>query len=173
MALPLATRLRNWIRPHLIEARRQFLNKVWGMDIGKGATISLKAMLDMSNPRGVHIGEGTSVNFDAVILTHDFVNNRHVDTRIGKMCHIGARSIIMPGVEVGDHSIVAVASVVMKNVPPHSLVAGNPARVMETGIMTGPRGMKLDVHQATVEGKNAEEATQPVVAGAGEAVGGQ
>lgn len=143
MRLPLLTVVRNRIRPWLIEARRIYLNKFWGMDIGRGATISLKATLDMSNPRGVHIGEHTSVNFGAVILTHDFVNNQHLDTRIGKMCHIGARSIIMPGIEIGDHSIVAVASVVMKNVPPNSLVAGNPGRVIETGIMTGPRGMKL------------------------------
>ena len=149
MAKPLLTRIRNAVRPTLIELRRRFLNSVWGMHIGEGATISLKAKLDMSNPRGVYIGEGTSVNFDAVILTHDFVNNKHVDTRIGRMCHIGARSIIMPGIEIGDHCIVAVASVVMKNVPPNSLVAGNPARVIEQGIMTGPRGMKIDVYQAT------------------------
>jgi acetyltransferase-like isoleucine patch superfamily enzyme len=115
------------------------------MDIGSRATISPKAILDKTYPAGVHIGEDTSVDFGAVILTHDFVNNGHTETRIGRMCHIGARAIIMPGVEVGDHSIVAVASVVMKNVPPNSVVAGNPARVIESGIMTGPRGRKIAV----------------------------
>jgi len=37
-----------------------------------------------------------------------------LDTWIGKECQIGAHSIIMPGVRVGDNCVVAVASVVMK-----------------------------------------------------------
>lgn len=84
------------------------------------------------------------MNFDAVVLTHDFINgySKH-HTVIGRCCHIGARSVIMPGITVGDHCIVAVASVVMKNVPPNSLVAGNPARVIEMGIQTGPRGIRI------------------------------
>lgn len=106
------------------------------MDIGKGASISLSARLDKTNPRGIHIGEYTAIPFEVAILTHDFVNNRHVDVNIGKHCMIGARSIIMPGVTIGDNCIVSVASVVMKDVPPNSLVAGNPARVIEKGIHT-------------------------------------
>jgi acetyltransferase-like isoleucine patch superfamily enzyme len=149
MAAPVQNRsilamVRTKLRPMLIEWRRLYLNKVWGMDIGRGATISLQANLDKTFPQGIHIGEDTAVNFDAVILTHDFINGyaKH-HTRIGRCCHIGARSVIMPGITVGDHSIVAVASVVMKNVPPNSLVAGNPARVIEAGIQTGPRGIRI------------------------------
>jgi acetyltransferase-like isoleucine patch superfamily enzyme len=41
---------------------------------------------------------------------------------------IGMRSIILPGVTVGHRSIVAAGSVVTKDVPPESVVAGNPAR---------------------------------------------
>ena len=44
-----------------------------------------------------------------------------MDTWIGKECQIGAHSIIMPGVRVGDNCVVAVASVVMKDVPPAQL----------------------------------------------------
>jgi hypothetical protein len=60
---------------------------------------------------------------------------------IGKECNIGANSIIMAGIRVGDNCVVAAASVVMKDVPPNCLVAGNPARIMEKGIRTGPRGI--------------------------------
>jgi acetyltransferase-like isoleucine patch superfamily enzyme len=47
----------------------------------------------------------------------------------------------MPGVRVGDNCVVAVASVVMKDVPPNCLVSGNPARVIEKGIQTGRWGI--------------------------------
>jgi acetyltransferase-like isoleucine patch superfamily enzyme len=47
----------------------------------------------------------------------------------------------MPGVRVGDNCVVAVSSVVMKDVPPNCLVAGNPARVIEKGIQTGRWGI--------------------------------
>lgn len=43
-------------------------------------------------------------------------------------CWIGANSVITAGVTIGRHSVVAGGSVVTKNVPPYTVVAGNPAR---------------------------------------------
>jgi acetyltransferase-like isoleucine patch superfamily enzyme len=42
---------------------------------------------------------------------------------------LGAGSVVLPGVRVGAHSFVAAGAVVTKDVPPHSLVMGNPGRV--------------------------------------------
>ena len=44
---------------------------------------------------------------------------------------IGANVVIVPGVKIGKHSIVAAGSVVTKNVPSYSVVAGNPARILK------------------------------------------
>ncbi|MES2389868.1 MAG: acyltransferase [Bacteroidota bacterium] len=44
---------------------------------------------------------------------------------------IGANAVITAGVTVGKHSVVAAGSVVTKNVPPYSVVAGNPAKVLK------------------------------------------
>ncbi len=52
--------------------------------------------------------------------------------RIGRGSWIGARSIILPGVEIGPRVMVAAGSVVTRSVPADSLVAGNPARVVRT-----------------------------------------
>lgn len=64
--------------------------------------------------------------------------------RIGNDVWIGTRSIILPGVRVGDHCIIGAGSVVTKDVPDWAIVGGNPARIIryrlpqsETGGSTG------------------------------------
>ena len=44
---------------------------------------------------------------------------------------IGANAVILPGVHIGNHCVVAAGAVVTKDVPPHSLVAGVPAKVIK------------------------------------------
>jgi acetyltransferase-like isoleucine patch superfamily enzyme len=44
---------------------------------------------------------------------------------------VGANATILPGVSIGQHSVVAAGAVVTKDVPPHSLVAGVPAKVIK------------------------------------------
>lgn len=135
--------LRRNMRDASMQMRCRYFNKVWGMHIGDGCAISFSAKLDKTNPDGIWIGKDSAVVFGAVILAHDTVRRLHVDTRIGERCNIGANSLIMPGVTVGDGSIVAMGSVVMRDVPPGCIVFGNPARVLETGITTGKWGMIL------------------------------
>ena len=50
--------------------------------------------------------------------------------RMGRNVWIGYRAIILPGVEIGDHSIVGAGSVVAKDIPDRVVAAGNPARVI-------------------------------------------
>ncbi len=45
-------------------------------------------------------------------------------------CWIGANAVITAGVTIGKHAVVAGGAVVTKNVPPYSIVAGNPARII-------------------------------------------
>ena len=44
---------------------------------------------------------------------------------------IGANAVVLPGVTIGHHSVVAAGAVVTKDVPPHSLVAGVPAKIIK------------------------------------------
>ena len=69
MAVPLVSRIRDMLHSVVVRFRRQYLIRVWQMDIGEGTLISLSAKLDKTNPRGIHIGKYTAVAFGAAIVT--------------------------------------------------------------------------------------------------------
>lgn len=135
---------RTRLRDVVLLVRRLYLVRVWGMDIHPFTLISTKAVLDRTYPQGVHIGEGSAVSFGAVILTHDHIAGKHTHTHIGKYCQVGARSIVLPGLKIGDHSVIGAGAVVTKDVPSRSIVAGNPAKVIRTEIMTTNWGKITD-----------------------------
>ncbi len=117
-----------------------YYTRVWHMDIDSSVLFSLKANFDRTYPRGVHVGANTYVAFRAVVLTHDRTRGLYLHTRIGENCFIGAHSMILPGVTVGDGSVVGAGSVVTKDVAPRTAVAGNPAQVVRSDIEVGAYG---------------------------------
>lgn len=130
----------------LTKARRRFYRKVgrfyawkyrklYGMDIGEGAIINRSAFLDTAiNPKGIHIGAYTRITRHVTILSHDACRKLKLDTYIGSNSLVGINSIILPGVHVGNHCVIGAGSVVTKDVPDHCIAAGNPAKVIKTGI---------------------------------------
>ena len=133
-----------WLRRALVRVKWLYYTKVWGMDIDPSATFSLSVRFDKTYPAGIHIGADSYIAFEVAILAHDMPRALYLHTRIGKHCFIGARSVILPGITIGDHSIVGTGSIVTKNVPPHCIVAGNPARIIREGIMTGHWGRLIE-----------------------------
>lgn len=127
-----------------------YYRRVLKMNIGANVVIARTALLDNKvNPRGIHIGDNTWILRDAMVLAHDQCRGENgrgklFDTYIGKNCVIGVRSVILPGVSIGDHCVVAAGSVVTKNIPPHSIAAGNPAKIIKTGIIVNDRGQIVD-----------------------------
>ena len=142
------------LRNMLVGLRRAFYAKAFGMDIHPTVQMSLSAKLDRTFPPGVHVGEYSYLAFESRILTHDRTRGLYLHTRIGRNCFIGGRALILPGVEIGDGCVVGAGAVVTKSVPAGSIVAGNPARVIRTGIEVGPYGRFLNadaIESALVE----------------------
>lgn len=50
---------------------------------------------------------------------------------IGENCWIGEKVIILPGITIGDNSIVGAGSIVTRDIPPNTIAVGNPARVIK------------------------------------------
>jgi acetyltransferase-like isoleucine patch superfamily enzyme len=121
-------------------SKSMVLRKIYHMNISPSAKISYGAYLDKTNPTGIHIGDGSFIAHDAMILAHDFSRSIHKKTYIGKECFIGARAIILPGVSIGDHVIVGAGSVVTKDVQSNCIVAGNPAKIIKDNIKTTEYG---------------------------------
>lgn len=128
------------IRRVVVEIYRWVYTTVWGMDIHPTAEFSLSAKFDRTFPKGVHVGEQSYIAFESRILCHDRTRGLYLHTRVGKNCFIGGRSLILPGVEIGDNCVIGAGSVVTKSVPEGSVAAGNPARVLRSGIDVGAYG---------------------------------
>lgn len=124
----------------VMRMRITLMNRFWKMHVHPTARISMTAKLDKTYPAGVHVGRFSYVAFGATILCHDMTRGLYTNTRIGDCCFIGARSLVMPGVTVGDNCIVAAGAVVTRDVPDRTIVAGNPAVVIRSEIEVGPYG---------------------------------
>ena len=82
----------------------------------------------------ISIGNYVIISWDCTILDRDYhgTNGEKEKTNpviIGDRVWIGCKSIILKGVTIGEGSVVAAGAVVTENVPPFSLVAGNPAKI--------------------------------------------
>lgn len=102
------------------------------MDVGTETAFGLMVMLDIMFPEKVHVGKNTVIGYNTTILAHEYLieEYRLGDVYIGDEVMIGANSIVLPGVRIGDGAVVAAGTVVHKNVDAGTFVAGNPMRVI-------------------------------------------
>ena len=109
-----------------------------GMHIGRDVWLPASTWIDDDHCALISIGDHTGFGVDCLILAHDAQMDEYLDAaRIGRVivhesCHIGARTVILPGVEIGPRTLVGAGSVVTRTLPPDSVCAGNPAKVICT-----------------------------------------
>lgn len=85
----------------------------------------------------IYIGHGTYIaaNVGLITANHDLYDlskpTPGKDIKIGKNCWIGMNSVLLPGVTLGDHTIVGAGSIVTKSFPEgNCVIVGNPARLL-------------------------------------------
>ena len=85
-------------------------------------------------PTGVTIEDNVFIG-PSVTFTNDKYPKAHgewklLETRVKSFASIGARSVINPGVTIGEHALVGSGSVVTRDIPDNAVAFGNPARVV-------------------------------------------
>lgn len=110
-----------------------------GCHIGKPKTISI----DYTRPYLVEIGNNVRMNTGFTLLTHDFATSVLTNVYgeflpssgkvvIGNNVYFAQKCTVMKGVTIGDNCIIGYGSIVTKDIPSNSVVAGSPARVICT-----------------------------------------
>jgi maltose O-acetyltransferase len=90
----------------------------------------------------INIGNDTIIGFESIIMTSTHNSNKlnipikeqgmyAAPVIIGKDVWIGARAIVLPGIQIGDGAIVGANAVVTKNVAPNTIVGGVPAKFIK------------------------------------------
>ena len=108
------------------------------MRIGRNVWLPASTWIDISYCFLISIGDHCGFGEQCLILAHDAQMDEFLDAaRVGRVvihesCHIGARCVILPGVEIGPRTIVGAGSTISRSLPADSVCAGNPARVIST-----------------------------------------
>ena len=108
------------------------------MHIGQDVWLPGTTAIDTAHCYLISIGDHCGFGDHCLILAHDAQMDEFLDAaRIGRVIihpssHIGARTVILAGVEIGPRTIVGANSVVSRSLPPDTVCAGNPAKVICT-----------------------------------------
>lgn len=149
----------NLTRP-LETKKREVLLKEMFAEIGEGCYIEPPLHSNWAG-KHVHFGKGVYANFnltlvdDTDIYVGDYtmfgpnvvlataghpilpelreqVYQYNIPVRIGRNCWLGAGVIVLPGVSIGDNTVVGAGSIVTKDLPANVIAVGNPCRVLRT-----------------------------------------
>lgn len=109
-----------------------------GVNIGKNVYIGSQCSIDNAYPEYVYIEDNVSIAAECLLIAHSNpydhfknVTSSHVTPVLIKNgAWVCIRALILPGVTIGEFAIVSAGSVVVSDVPPRSIVAGNPARIV-------------------------------------------
>lgn len=147
----------NTTRPLEQEKRSQLLEEMFA-EIGEGCYIEPPFHANWGG-RHVHFGKNVYANFNLTLVddTHIYVGDCtmlapnvtvataghpilpslrervfqfNMPVHIGRNCWIGAGALILPGVTIGDNTVIGAGSVVTKDIPANVVAVGNPCRVV-------------------------------------------
>lgn len=134
---------KNWLLDPATEKRAKYWKKC-GATVGNNVNIGYDVYFDASNANFITIEDDVWIASQCLILCHKRpLSNYHKGDRyndiehirkpvvLKKGCCIGMRTIIMPGVTIGEGAMVGAGSVVTKDVDPWTIVVGNPAKLVK------------------------------------------
>jgi len=138
-----------------------------GVRIGRNCVILYPSYIDGRLPYLLEIGDDVVISLYVTILTHDAASAWAGDlvkvgrVRINDQVFIGANTTVMCNVAIGPNAIVGAGSVISRDVPPDSVVAGNPAKLVCSMEKFKAKHRELGGRQPLFEGKNFQHPYVP------------
>lgn len=105
-----------------------------GLKVGKDFNRQQGVFIDPTHCYLIEIGNDVTMSIRVTLMAHDASTKKLIGyTKLGKIkignhVFIGANATILPGVTIGDYAIIGAGSVVTKDVPDKTIVAGCPAK---------------------------------------------
>ncbi|MDO8740190.1 MAG: acyltransferase [Candidatus Woesearchaeota archaeon] len=126
-------RFTDWEMPEIEEGKLTKWN--WmvqnkdGLKLGKNTDIGAFTYINAKN--GVEIGENVQIGSHCSIYSESTIDDKKGKIILKKNARIGSHSVIMPGVTVGENSIIGAFSFVNKDVPDNVIALGIPAKIVK------------------------------------------
>ena len=125
-------RFDNWQYPDIEDGiptkYHWIVQNIDGFKLGYKTDIGAFTYINAKN--GVIIEEEVQIGSHCSIYSISTIDNKQGPVVLKKKCKIGAHSIVMPGVTIGENSIIGAMSFVNRDIPPHSIAFGIPAKVL-------------------------------------------
>jgi len=125
-------RFKNWKKPRIEEGKLTKWN--WmvqhkeNLKLGKYVDIGAFTYINAKN--GVVIEDNVQIGSHCSIYSISTIDNKEGKVILKKNCKIGAHSMIMPGVTIGENSIIGAFSFVNRDIPKNTLAVGIPVKIV-------------------------------------------
>lgn len=132
---------------HLVDPAEDERPKYWkksGVNTTGRFRVGYGVYFDAGNASQITIEDGVWIASECLLLCHRRVLNDYkvgddyneLDYKIQPIvlkrgCVLGMRTIVMPGVTIGEGAIIGAGSIVTKDIPPYTVAVGNPAKVVK------------------------------------------
>ena len=127
------TRFQKWKYPKIEEGKptkyHWLVRHTKNLKLGYKTDIGAFTYINAKN--GVVIEDEVQIGSHCSIYSVSTIDDKKGKVILRKNCRIGSHSIVMPGVEIGENSMIGAFSFVKSNIPANSLAVGIPAKVIK------------------------------------------
>lgn len=126
-------RFKNWRAPKITEGKltkwHWLVQHKKNLKLGRDTDIGAFTYINAKNT--VVIGDGAQIGSHCSIYSVSTIDGKEGKVELKKNCKIGSHSVIMPGVSVGENSVIGALSFVNKDIPPNVIACGVPAKIIK------------------------------------------
>src|SRR5437867_2454330 len=128
----LKKRSKKWVKPLFKHSKLTKYNYIvqYPENLKVGKNFDIGTFTYINSNYEVEIGDNVQIGSHCAIYSHSTIDNKKGRVILERNCKIGTHSTIMPGVRIGENSIVGAYSFVNKNIPKNQVWLGVPAKFM-------------------------------------------